>query len=319
VEPLLSPEQEPATNPFRWSGWRLPGFEREPIRWTREYWVPRRVLRAMWLCIMTGSLLGIIVAGVLVGEGRLPVRNFQLHSFIFQVSAFPTPLVRQPYALRIYCREGPNPNPPRALTRCCPWAGGLPVHVPRHPHLHIRHLPAPGAQHQAPPAETHSAYPVDGAYLCTRLLVVTHAGRAVPTERRHLSRHAARVLRGVRPPSPHPPTSKLPPAVVARLRRAAWSSRSPRVGKAGTGRRFTIYSFYSFTVEAIQDLRGVSLKRVLRVRAQWPLLVSGVLVIAVPPRRLVHSRVRACASRSRARGGPPTKTLGPLTRSRVVC
>jgi hypothetical protein len=111
VEPLLSPEQEPATNPFRWSGWRLPGFEREPIRWTREYWVPRRVLRAMWLCIMTGSLLGIIVAGVLVGEGRLPVRNFQLHSFIFQVSAFPTPLVRQPYALRIYCREGPNPKP----------------------------------------------------------------------------------------------------------------------------------------------------------------------------------------------------------------
>jgi hypothetical protein len=121
------------------------------------------------------------------------------------------------------------------------------------------------------------------------------------------------------PPPPTPPTSKLPPAVVARLRRAAWSSRSPRVGKAGTGRRFTIYSFYSFTVEAIQDLRGVSLKRVLRVRAQWPLLVSGVLVIAVPPRRLVHSRVRACASRSRARGGPPTKTLGPLTRSRVVC
>ena len=68
------------------------------------------MLRAIWLCMMTGCLLGIIVgtapfprrerrglrlslltrecvcaAGVLVGEGRLPVRNFQLHSFIFQV------------------------------------------------------------------------------------------------------------------------------------------------------------------------------------------------------------------------------------------
>mmetsp|Transcript_12851 Transcript_12851/g.24414 ORF Transcript_12851/g.24414 Transcript_12851/m.24414 type:complete len:518 (-) Transcript_12851:198-1751(-) len=69
-------------------GIRLPGFESEPIRWTREYWVTRRVLRAIWLLVLTSSLLGLIMAGVLMGQGHLELRNFQLHRFAFLAGGF---------------------------------------------------------------------------------------------------------------------------------------------------------------------------------------------------------------------------------------
>eukprot|EP00976_Prorocentrum_cordatum_P111941 1195446-Prorocentrum_minimum.AAC.5 len=70
-----------------WSRVAIPGFSEEPIQFTREYWVTRRVLRLIWVLVLTFSLGLMIVAGVLVGEGRLEV-HFQLHRAVFMAGCF---------------------------------------------------------------------------------------------------------------------------------------------------------------------------------------------------------------------------------------
>mmetsp|Transcript_4857 Transcript_4857/g.9908 ORF Transcript_4857/g.9908 Transcript_4857/m.9908 type:complete len:376 (-) Transcript_4857:180-1307(-) len=70
-----------------WPRVPIPGFAEEPIRFTREYWVTRRVLRLIWVLVLAFSLITMIVAGVLVGEGRLEV-HFQLHRAVFKAGCF---------------------------------------------------------------------------------------------------------------------------------------------------------------------------------------------------------------------------------------
>lgn len=37
----------------------VPGFENAPIEWTREYWNTRRLLRALWLFVTSGTLIAL--------------------------------------------------------------------------------------------------------------------------------------------------------------------------------------------------------------------------------------------------------------------
>jgi len=260
---------------------------------------------------MTGSLLGIIVAGVLVGEGRLPVRNFQLHSFIFQVRLVWVGRQRLPRALGF---ADPNPNHSiRSHGVVIGQAGclftflAIPISI-FGIYQHLEHNTKPHLQrHIVRILWMVPIYALD-SWLSLMLGVLCRPSDAIyPDTLRECYEAYA------------PPSTPLvlPPAVVARLRRADWSSRSPGLGEARPGCRFTIYSFYSFTVEAIQDLRGVSLKRVLRVRARRLLLLSGVLVIVAPPRNDSSTRVFVLVQAAVVLAAVcPTKTL--YCQSRVV-